>query len=59
MRNLRTAVLACCAVLLPASLLADGPPPDPVAELRETATALELWPKLGDGGLREAAYRGG
>jgi hypothetical protein len=20
---------------------------------------LELWPKLGDGGLREAAYRGG
>ena len=22
-------------------------------------TAQELWPKLGDGGLREAAYRGG
>jgi hypothetical protein len=21
--------------------------------------APELWPKLGDGGLREAAYRGG
>jgi cytochrome c peroxidase len=40
MRNLRAAVLACCAVLLPASLPAEGQPPDPVAELRETATAL-------------------
>jgi cytochrome c peroxidase len=40
MRNLCAAVLACCAVLLPRSLLAESPPPDPVAELRETATAL-------------------
>jgi hypothetical protein len=36
-------------------------------ETRERAAAqagmdrqtLELWPKLGDGGLRKAAYRGG
>ena len=35
-------------------------PPDG-AELPEGALPwlLELWPKLGDGGLSEAAYRGG
>ncbi len=27
--------------------------------LRSRPPATELWPNLGDGGLREAAYRGG
>jgi hypothetical protein len=29
------------------------------AETSRTAHLVELWPNLGDGGLREAAYRGG
>ncbi|MDO9713749.1 cytochrome-c peroxidase [Paracraurococcus lichenis] len=40
MRNLRAAVLACCIVLLPGSLLAEGSPPGSTVELREMATAL-------------------
>jgi hypothetical protein len=28
-------------------------------EIASVMAAVELWPKLGDGGLREAAYRGG
>jgi hypothetical protein len=29
------------------------------AELARQAAQQELWPKLGDGGVRKAAYRGG
>jgi hypothetical protein len=33
--------------------------PDVVLAERRRVLADELWPKLGDGGVRKAAYRGG
>jgi hypothetical protein len=30
-----------------------------LARLREPVPGPELWPNLGDGGVRKAAYRGG
>ena len=41
------------------ALLAAGKAADPAAELRRLRAEKELWPKLGDGGVRKAAYRGG
>ena len=42
--------------------LVNGRPPaeaDMMRFFRLTPPSVELWPKLGDGGVRKAAYRGG
>jgi hypothetical protein len=39
--------------------LGDGVVDSAVEVVRTSEGVVELWPKLGDGGVRKAAYRGG